>query len=457
MPRKVSRVRIAVVFVVLAVAGFATVKFVSYAQKKSRPVATSNTPAVAPNVTAVETVDDSLSASPDGNADPGDILKATVTMTNTGGDATGTTISDTPGTYLSANGANGNLTTVLTVTGDTANTIGNVNLSLNAAQGVLSNDTVGNGSLSVTGVGNTQGTANGTSVPNPLTTTNGGTVTMQSTGAYTYDPPVGFTGTDTFWYAVTNAPSTPTYTGTAQVTITVSGKIWFINNAGGACTSNCDGRLSHPFTSLTNFQAINDNGAAATHAKTGDNIFLYQSGIAYNGPVTLLSTQKLIGQDSTASLITITGLTQPSGTDPLPAMDTAGSNAVITASNANGINLGLNNTIRGLTVTNTGTGTKISGTSFGTLTLATSASPDVTVSGTGQALNLSTGTLAVPGGFVSVGSTSSGAQGINLAGISDSDGAGGSSFSFGSTTVSGSTTQGILIGTTTADINLGNT
>ena len=53
--------------------------------------------------------------------------------------------------------------------------------------------------------------------------------------------------------------------------------------------------------------------------------------------------------------------------------------------------------------------------------------------------------------------TSSARQGINLAGVADSDGAGGNAFSFGSTTVSGSTTQGILIGTTTADLNFGNT
>ena len=78
--------------------------------------------------------------------------------------------------------------------------------------------------------------------------------------------------------------------------------------------------------------------------------------------------------------------------------------------------------------------------------------PDVTLNGTGRALSLTTGVLAVAGGFVSVATTSSTAQGINLSGVTD-DGAG--PFSFGSTTVSGSASQGILIGTTTADLNFG--
>ena len=204
------------------------------------------------------------------------------------------------------------------------------------------------------------------------------------------------------------------------------------------------------------FNAANLNGAG----QPGDNdwIFVYESATAYTGPATLRLGQKFIGQDATASLVTLTGFTQPSGTDPLPAMNTGAPAVSITTSVAatNGINLNSGNTLRGFTVGNT-TGSKISGTGFGTLIVGNSASPDVTLNGTGQALNLTTGTLSVAGKFASVTTTSSTAQGINLAGVADSDGAGSGSFSFGSTTVSGSTTQGILIGTTTADLNLGNT
>jgi Calx-beta domain/Bacterial Ig domain/Lamin Tail Domain len=400
----------------------------------SKLVNSPTAPAVA-GVTATKT--DNRTAAQ--KAGPGDTISYTVVITNNAaGDATGVAFNDTVDANTTLVAGSGVL-----AADDDYNTIGNVKITVPLAQGLLVND------QDLASGNNTGMTASG-----GTTSAQGGTIAISSDGSFTYDPPVGFTGTDTFTYTATTSGGK---TANATARITVSGKIWFINDAGGACSSNCDGRLSHPFTSLANFQAINDNGVAATHAKTGDNIFIYQSGIAYVGPVTLLNSQKLIGQDSTASLLTITGLTQPSGNDPLPAMDTGGNSSVITSTNANGINLGSGNTIRGLTVTNTGTGTKISGSSFGTLTFANSASPDVTLSGTGKALDLTTGTLAVPAGFVSVASTSSSGQGISLTGVADSDGAGGNSFSFGSTSVSGATTQGILIGTTTADINFGNT
>src|SRR5205085_12326008 len=110
---------------------------------------------------------------------------------------------------------------------------------------------------------------------------------------------------------------------------------------------------------------------------TSDNIFLYESSTSYVGPTTLLNNQKFIGQDATASLISLTGLTQPSGPDPLPVMASANGTIVNITSGANAINLGNGNTLRGFTVGNT-TGSKISGTSFGTLTVGDNTSPDVT-------------------------------------------------------------------------------
>src|SRR5205085_2716416 len=357
-----------------------------------------------------------------------------VITNNAAGDATGVAFNDT----VDAN------TTLVSGSGvlaadDDYNTIGNVQISV-PAPGLLVND------LDITAGNNTGMTASG-----GTTSTLGGIVSISSDGSFTYDPPVSFNGTDTFTYTATTSGGK---TANATAHITVAGKIWFINNNGGACSSNCNGRLSHPFTSLSNFQAVNDGGA--NHPATGDSIFLYESSTAYTGPVTLLSNQKFIGQDATASLISITGLTQPSGNDPLPAMNSANGTIVNITSGANAVNLGSGNTLRGFTVGNT-TGTKISGTSFGTLIVGNSASPDVTLNGTGQALSLTTGTLSVAGSFASVTTTSSTAQGINLSGVADSDGAGGSAFSFGSTTVSGNTTQCILVGTTTADLNFGNT
>ncbi|MFL6227322.1 MAG: beta strand repeat-containing protein, partial [Pyrinomonadaceae bacterium] len=398
---------------------------------------------VGPIITATKT-DSFPDPDNDGFAVPGAPITYTVTISNTGtADATGVVFSDTVDTN----------TTVVSgssaaAKSDSYNTIGNVPLSV-PAPGVLANDqnpdTNNNSGMTVNATPTSSANCTGSCSNN---------VVLSSDGSFTYDPPVGFTGTDTFTYTANAGGSAQT-----TVKITVANKIWFVNNA-SSCLSNCDGRLSHPFTTLAAFQAINDGGAAATHAKAGDAIFLYESATAYTGPVTLLANQKFIGQDATASLITITGFTQPSGTDPLPAMAPANGTIVnitttVAATNAITVSAG-GDLLRGFTVGNT-TGAKIFGNNFGTLTVGNSASPDVTLNGTGQALNLTTGTLSVAGGFASVATTSSTGTGITLAGVADSDGAGGSAFSFGSTTVSGSTTQGILVGTTTADINFGNT
>src|SRR5205814_1979006 len=117
----------------------------------------------------------------------------------------------------------------------------------------------------------------------------------------------------------------------------------------------------------------------------------------------------------------------------LPA--TGGANPTMTTAIAatNAVNLAQGNTLRGFTIGNT-TGAKISGNTFGTLTVGVNTTPDMILNGTGQALNLTTGTLAATSAFASVTSTSSTGAGINLAGI-------GGTLAMGSTTISGNTTQ----------------
>ena len=396
------------------------------------------------SVTATMTGTITTDVDSDSKADPGvDTITYTTTITNnTGADISGLQFTDTvdPHTTIISGSA--------VAAGDDAySTIGNVKIDVPLASGVLANDfnpnTGNNTGMTVVTYGINGNDATSLVSNSPTTpTAQGGTVSVNTDGSFTYDPATGFTGTDTFKYASNQSGSK----AIATVRITITGRIWFINNAGGACTSNCDGRLSHPFTggtALANFQAINDNAVALTHAKIGDSIFIYQSGIGYTGPVTLLNNQKLIGQDSTASLITITGLTQPSGTDPLPAMDTGGSVATINASASNGINLGQGNTIRGLTISGT-TGAKISGTNFGTVTVGNNTTPDVTLNGSGQALNLVNGSFAAASGLASVAVTSTAAStsGLTLNNVSV---VGGGTVSFGSTTITSATTQGVFV------------
>src|SRR5919204_6605325 len=233
---------------------------------------------------------------------------------------------------------------------------------------------------------------------------NGGNVVLNTNGTFTYDPPAGFTGTDHFFYRLTNSGGT----SVGDVSITISSMIWFVKNDAAACTalaSNC-GRLSKPFSTLAAFQAINTG--AAPNAQDNQTIFLYTGSGAYTGGVTLRNGQILIGQGAGASITTISGITLAPFSNSLPA--TGGTRPSLTTSTAstNAITLGSGNTVRGLDIGNK-TGSGIAGTNFGTLTLN-----EVDITGSGQALNLNTGTANATFGTVS---SSSGTNGIALTGV----------------------------------------
>jgi hypothetical protein len=370
----------------------------------------------APTVTATKT--DALFTDVDGDlqADPGDTLKYTVTINSTG-DATGVTFTDTvdPNTAF----VPGSLTATPVAVDDSYSALGNVRISV-PAPGVLGND--------FTGV--PSGTASAAA-----TSTNGGNVAMNADGSFTYNPPAGYEGTDTFNYTLTNTAGS----NSGTVTITVSGMIWFVNNNPGACVSSCDGRLTNPFTSLASFQAVN-NGTGNNPA-ANDNIFVYESLIDYVGPVTLLNGQRLLGQDSTASLSAMTGLTPPTYSDPLPTTDSGNAIIVNITSAGNSINVASGNTLRGFTGGNSAS--DINGTGFGTLTIS-----DVTLNGTGQALDLTTGTLAAT--FGSISSTNSATTGVSLTGVAGS-------LTTPTTTITNPAGIGISVGTSSATLDFGNT
>jgi hypothetical protein len=402
----------------------------------------------APNITAtkVDSWDDS--ATPDGKAEPGQVITYTVTITNTGdADATGVTFSDTvdPNTTL----VPGSVQTQPVAVADSYNVIGNVRIQPNAAAGLLANDRdpdTGN---------NTGLTASG-----PTTTTQNGQITINSDGSFSYNPPAGFAGTDTVTYTIrdtgpdTIANNADDKTDTAVATFKVgngtstpgTNVVWFVNPSAPA---GGDGRLTNPFNCYTgaNVPAVSTCFSATAADDPGDIIFLFSG--AHTGGNALLNTQRLIGAGALDTLANLGGLTVPTGSDALPSTGGASPTITTTVAATNAVPLAQDNLLRGFTVGNT-TGAKISGSSFGTLTVGNSSTPDVTLNGSGQALNLSSGAFAATSGFNGVTSTSSTGAGINLAGITGT-------VSFGSTNISGATTQGILIGTTTADINFGNT
>ncbi|HEX8187580.1 MAG TPA: Ig-like domain-containing protein, partial [Pyrinomonadaceae bacterium] len=346
----------------------------------------------------------------DGKAVPGDTITYTVQVNNGGTDAAGVVFSDTVDANTTL--VPGSVTTTPVAIDDSYSAVGNVRISVPAAGGLTSNDSDPDGGAV-------------TAVPGTSTSAGGGDVTVNADGSFTYNPAPGFEGADTFTYAINGAGSP---SNTATVTVNVSGMFWFIDDSAAAAG---DGRLTSPFNSVSAY-----NAGAADQAN--DNIFLHSGN--YTGGLALLSGQALVGEGSTASLATVTGLTPPSYSDPLPA--TGGANPVI--GGAGGITVATNNLIRGVTVANTA-GTGISGITFGTLAVA-----DTTVNSTGQALDLNDGLLNAT--FQSVSSDGSGTAGISLTNI-----AVGSVFNGGTTTVSNRFSTGIDLNSVQGTIAFGAT
>jgi hypothetical protein len=328
-----------------------------------------------------------------GNALTEERITYTVTITNTGTDATHLKFTDTidPHTTLVA----GSVNTQPIAIDDTFSVVGNGRLNVPVANGVLTNDY------------DPDGTTLTTISAFDATSANGGNVTMTTSGAnagaFTYEPPAGFEGTganaDTFTYTVSDG----TATAVATVKVDVSGMVWYIN-ANAAVDG--DGRLNHPFKFLTSFAAINDGvnnvPLHSFHPAANDNIFLYESGTSYVAPVTLLSGQKVIGQDSSASLTSLTGITPPSFNDPFPTVNSGNATTVNISSAAGGILLNSGNLLRGFGMSSVA-GTAIQGTNFGTLSVF-----EVNVASTGAALNLATGTVTGPASVAAFGTLSSG-------------------------------------------------
>jgi len=273
-------------------------------------VSTHNAAALVPTITAVKTATLSTDANGNGVVNPGDVLTYTVTVNNTGTDALNTVFTDVLNSNLTLVPGSVNASPI--ATNDAYSVLGNVSISIpDGASDLLANDVDPNGNTLTITVA-------------PTTSTAGGNLAINTTtGAFTYNPPAGFEGTDTFTYTVSDG----TATNQATVTLTVSGMIFFVNNSAADCTSRAAGcgRLSNPYSSLAAFQAENNGGSGGLNPSAGDNIFIFTGGASYDASLTLLNNQKLIGQGASATLQSISGVTVPPFSTPLPAT-TAGSN-----------------------------------------------------------------------------------------------------------------------------------
>lgn len=260
----------------------------------------------------------------------------------------------------------------------TAPTVGDVSYT-----GAVGNTTFGVGtspaspSTSTTGtvLSNSSGGGTLSAIPGPISTTQGGTVQMNADGTFTYDPPAGFTGDDTFPFVVTNGSASAG--GTA--TVTVTDRVWYVDDSD---SSGGNGTSISPFNALSS--VTNPGGAAGA----GDDIYLFGSSTPYAGGITLGSDQTLTGQ-SDALVV-----------DSQTVAPASGANPTITNASGAGIVLGEGDTVDGITLSDTsGVGVSASGVNGFTL-----GSDDVIGGAGADGLDISGGS-----GDVSAGAAISGA------------------------------------------------
>jgi VCBS repeat-containing protein len=257
-------------------------------------------------------------------------------------------------------------------------------------------------------------------VPETVSTTGGGSVTIDADGTFTYKSEAGDKNqTDSFTYKVTDGEATTTGTVTVGIENTL---VWYINGSAG---SEGDGRSGTPYKVLS---SINGAGGAGDKDGASDYVFLYGSN-TYSGGLPLESNQKLIGSPFGLSVPNHANLVAATGTNPV--ITNAGGDAIALASgaevqrtNASGAS-GVG--IRGTSVTTAtvGSNTVVSNNSGGGIVLSGAAGGEISIGSTIEnqngsvvsVANRSSGTVTLSGNITSAngGVSASSNTGANVA------------------------------------------
>ncbi|BEP96967.1 hypothetical protein GmRootA79_53520 (plasmid) [Acidovorax sp. A79] len=234
-------------------------------------------------------------------------------------------------------------------------------------------------------------------------TTQGGSVTIDAAGRFTYTPPVGFTGADAFTYTGASGG----VSRTATITFNVGNMVWYVNSAapGGG-----NGRSHAPLNSLP-----------SSLGQPGHTVYVHSGAGTTTGAFNLQANQKLVGA---GAALAVGGLSIPAGSRPMLAGTLSGvpGAAGITVSGVN-FNTGGNHAVvftnvsadfvgGGMAITTT-SGAGFSANSGGTVTVQ---GPGNTIStGTGPVLYVNATTIGPAGlTFESLNSTGGTLGGITL-------------------------------------------
>lgn len=208
---------------------------------------------------------------------------------------------------------------------DAYDVIGNVGISVPAGAGLLANDDDPDG-------GSVQAT-----VVSAGSTSAGGAIEISAGGDFSYRPPLGFEGEDSFEYSITDDEGD---SATATVTFTVDEVIWFIDDR--AATGG-DGSLNEPFACIVGSGCFE---SSAAH-EVDDIIFVHAGSNSYTAGLTLLDGQTLIGEGAVGNIATLAGITVPPHTPSLPA--TGGERPILDAAPGDhGLTLSRQNSLFGI-------------------------------------------------------------------------------------------------------------
>ena len=361
---------------------------------------------VAEPALGAEKEDQLADANSDGKANPGETVKYTVRVASSGGDATKLSIKDVLDGRTALNGKVKSKPLALP---DAFSTLGNLRIQISAASGLLANDVDAENIISVDGARQFPGRGANfglTATAETKATAAGGSVMIMATGSFTYEPPPGFTGADTFTYNMVD-PDMNADSGTA--TISVNGPMtWFVD---AVAAPGGNGSQAAPYDSLVAYNAANTGGVGAPGV--GDLIFIASAASPYDGGIQLRPGQMLIGQGVSLAgfLMVPAGVTLPGAGAPPTIRNTSA------AIGGRGIQLATNNRLSGLNIGDTPGGPGIFGDSFGTLTVDSS----VSVTSNGTALDLSNGNFAAAFSSITVlnGGASSGVTVVGATGSLD--------------------------------------
>ena len=234
-----------------------------------------------------------------------------------------------------------------------------------------------------------------TTIPGTIATTQGGSATINANGTFTYDPPAGFQGGDSFAFTVTDNAGGQAI---GSATVQVSTMIWFVDASN---VTSGSGTLNNPFKQLTALSAAPD--------QAGEVIFIRQG--TYSSGHQLLNSQIVIGDGYQQPLNAILGIPLPLYSYPLPTP--TGIDPVITGSGT-GLTLAAGNTIRGLAIGNT-TSYGIFGSNVGSLNIS-----DSRINGTGGGFYIDSGTLSV--NLEELSASAANLYGLRLEGVTGSFG-----------------------------------